>query len=388
MSKALQTAREMIGKQGSRQTIPTPALVLDLDALDKNVATMAAHCAKNGLSIRPHAKTHKCASIARRQIEAGAVGICCAKLGEAEALFEAGDGAIESILLTSPVVTGQGIERLVDLNARMPELIVAVDNAENVRALAAAAQEALRAGQGKALKCIVDLDVGLHRTGIAPGDDAFELAELVDAADSLELMGLQAYAGHLMHIENFEERREKSLACMKVLGEMRDRLKAAGLPCDIVSGGGTGSYNIDPEAKVLTELQGGSYLFMDKQYNDVPIEGGVPMPFDTSLFVQMSVVSNNTKNLATTDAGFKAFSTDAEPPVLHAGAPEGAGYFFFGDEQGGILLPDGATLPLGATLTAVTPHCDPTVNLYDAYFVVKGDALVDIWPIEARGKSA
>ena len=388
MSNALETAREMIGKQGSRQTIPTPALILDLDALEKNIVTMAEHCAKNGLSIRPHAKTHKCASIAKRQIEAGAVGICCAKLGEAEALFDAGEGAIESILLTSPVVTQQGMARLVDLNARMPELIVAVDNTENARSLAAAAEEAIREGYGKVLKCIVDLDIGLHRTGIAPGDDAFELAELVDAADSLELVGLQAYAGHLMHIEDFEERREKSLACMKTLGEMRDRLKEAGLPCGIVSGGGTGSYNIDPEAKVLTELQGGSYIFMDKQYNDVPIANGAPMPFDTSLFVQMSVVSNNTKNLATTDAGFKAFSTDAEPPVLHGGAPEGAGYFFFGDEQGGILLPDDARLPLGATLTAVTPHCDPTVNLYDAYFVVKGDTLVDIWPIEARGKSA
>ena len=388
MSNAMETARAMIGKQGSRSAIPTPALVLDLDALEKNIATLAEHCAKNGLSIRPHAKTHKCAAIAKRQIEAGAVGICCAKLGEAEALFEAGDGVIESILLTSPVVTRQGMERLIELNARMPELIVAVDNAENVRALAAAAQEAIDEGRGKALKCIVDLDVGLHRTGIAPGDDAFELAELVDAAEVLELMGLQAYAGHIMHIEDFGERREKSLACMKVLGEMRDRLKTAGLPCGIVTGGGTGSYNIDPEANVLTELQGGSYIFMDKQYNDVPIANGAPMPFDTSLFVQMSVVSNNTKNLATTDAGFKAFSTDAEPPVLHAGAPEGAGYFFFGDEQGGILLPDGKALPLGATLTAVTPHCDPTVNLYDAYHVVSGDTLVDIWPIEARGKSA
>jgi D-serine deaminase-like pyridoxal phosphate-dependent protein len=292
-------------------------------------------------------------------------------------------GGIESILITSPVVTAQGIERLMTLNAKLPDLMVVVDNPENARALAAAAAEYKRV-----LKVLVDLDIGLHRTGIRPGGDATELAELLDAAEYLDLRGLQAYAGHLMHVHDFAERREKSLAAMKVLGDQRDALKAAGLCCDILTGGGTGTYNIDPEASVLTELQGGSYIFMDKQYHDVALGNGAGFPFETSLFVQMSVVSNNTKNLATTDAGFKSFSTDAEPPKILSGAPEGTGYFFFGDEQGGILLPDGARLALGATLTAMTPHCDPTVNLYDAYHVVRGDVLVDIWPIEARGRSA
>lgn len=379
-SEALRAARDMIGEPDSRAGIPTPALVLDLDAFERNVARMAEHCRVNGLGLRPHAKTHKSVSIARAQVAAGALGICCAKLGEAEAMAA---GGIESILITSPVVTKQGLERLVALNAKLPDLMVVVDNPENARALAAAAAE-----EKRMLKVLVDLDVGLHRTGIRPGDDATDLAELLDAAEYLELVGLQAYAGHLMHIHDFAERREKSLAAMKVLGEQRDALKTKGLRCDIVSGGGTGSYNIDPEANVLTELQGGSYIFMDKQYHDVALGNGASFPFETSLFVQMSVVSNNTKNLATTDAGFKSFSTDAEPPKLLSGAPEGAGYFFFGDEQGGILLPDGAHLPLGSVLTAMTPHCDPTVNLYDAYHVVRGDVLVDIWPIEARGRSA
>ncbi|MCF8469687.1 MAG: DSD1 family PLP-dependent enzyme [Parvibaculum sp.] len=379
-SEAMNAARAMIGRQGSRAMIPTPALVLDLDAFDRNVARMAEHCRMNGLSVRPHSKTHKSVTIAKAQVAAGALGVCCAKLGEAEAMAA---GGIESILLTSPVVTVQGIGRLMVLNAKLPELMVVVDNPENGRALAAAAAEA-----GRVLKVLVDLDVGLHRTGIRPGEGATELAELLDAAEFLDLRGLQAYAGHLMHIHDFAERREKSLSAMRVLGEQRDALKEKGLPCDIVSGGGTGSYNIDPEAKVLTELQGGSYIFMDKQYNDVVLGNGAAFPFETSLFVQMSVVSNNTRNLATTDAGFKSFSTDAEPPQLLSGAPEGAGYFFFGDEQGGILLPDGASLPLGSVLTAMTPHCDPTVNLYDAYHVVRGDTLVDIWPIEARGRSA
>lgn len=379
-SEALAAARALVGKPGSRAAIPTPALVLDLDAFERNVALMADHCRVNGLGLRPHAKTHKSVAIARAQIAAGALGQCCAKLGEAEAMAA---GGIESILITSPVVTAGGIARLMALNTKLPDLMVVVDNPENARALAAAAAEARRP-----LKVLVDLDVGLHRTGIRPGEDATELAELLDAAEFLELRGLQAYAGHLMHIHDFAERREKSLAAMKVLGEQRDALKAKGLCCDIISGGGTGSYNIDPEANVLTELQGGSYIFMDKQYGDLALGNGASFPFATSLFVQMSVVSNNTRNLATTDAGFKAFATDAEPPVLLSGAPEGASYFFFGDEQGGILLPDGAHLPLDSVLTAMTPHCDPTVNLYDAYHVVRGDTLVDIWPIEARGRSA
>ncbi|MCE9648638.1 MAG: DSD1 family PLP-dependent enzyme [Parvibaculum sp.] len=371
---------DLIGKPGSRAALATPALVLDLDVFERNVATMADHCRRNGLSLRPHAKTHKSVAIARAQIAAGAIGQCCAKLGEAEAM---GEGGVESIVVTSPVVSPRGIARAMALNAKISDLMLTVDNPANATALAEAAKAA-----GKPLKVLVDLDPGLHRTGIAAGEPVLALAKQVHASGSLTLRGLQCYAGHVMHIEDFADRREKSLVAMKLLGETRDALKAAGLPCDIVSGGGTGSFDIDPEARVLTELQGGSYIFMDKQYNDVHGGNGASMPFETSLFVQMSVVSNNTRNLATTDAGFKAFSTDAAPPVLHSGAPEGSAYFFFGDEQGGIALPQGATLPLGASLTAVTPHCDPTVNLYDAYHVVRGDTLVAIWPIEARGKSA
>lgn len=371
---------DLVGKPGSRNQIATPALVLDLDAFERNLAKMADHCKRNGLGLRPHSKTHKCIEIAKAQIAAGAVGQCCAKLGEAEAM---GAGGVQSLIVTSPVVTPRGIARAMTLNAVIDDLMLTVDNPENATALSAAAKAA-----GKPLKVLVDLDPGLHRTGIAPGEPVLALAKQIHADDNLILRGLQCYAGQVMHIEEFGERREQSLKAMKLLGETRDAFKAAGLPCDILSGGGTGSFDIDPEARVLTELQGGSYIFMDKQYNDVKAPNGGAAPFETSLFVQMSVVSNNTPKLATTDAGFKAFSTDAEPPVLLAGAPEGSAYFFFGDEQGGVLLPPDVKLPLGATLTAITPHCDPTVNLYDAYHVVRGDTLVAIWPIEARGKSA
>lgn len=371
---------DLIGKPGSRAELATPALVLDLDAFERNVAKMADHCKRNGLSLRPHSKTHKSLDIAKAQLTAGAVGQCCAKLGEAETM---GEGGVESLIVTSPVVTPRGIARAMALNAKISDLMLTVDNPDNAKALAAAAKAA-----GKPLKVLVDLDPSLHRTGIAPGEPAMALAKQIHADENLILRGLQCYAGQVMHIEDFATRREKSLVAMKTLGETRDAFKAAGLPCDICSGGGTGSFDIDPEAHVLTELQGGSYIFMDKQYNDVKAGNGASVPFETSLFVQMSVISNNTPGLVTTDAGFKAFSTDAEAPVLLSGAPEGAAYFFFGDEQGGIALPDGGTLPLGASLTAITPHCDPTVNLYDAYHVVRDDTLVAIWPINARGKSA
>lgn len=371
---------DLVGKPGSRAELATPALVLDLDAFERNVARMADHCKRNGLSLRPHSKTHKSLDIAKAQLAAGALGQCCAKLGEAETM---GEGGVESLIVTSPVVTKRGIARAMALNAKISDLMLTVDNPDNARALAAAARAA-----GKPLKVLVDLDPGLHRTGIASGEPVLALAKQIHSDDNLILRGLQCYAGQVMHIEDFAERREKSLAAMKLLGATRDAFKAAGLPCDICSGGGTGSFDIDPEAHVLTELQGGSYIFMDKQYNDVKAGNGASVPFETSLFVQMSVISNNTPGLVTTDAGFKAFSTDAEAPVLLSGAPEGSAYFFFGDEQGGIALPKGESLPLGASLTAITPHCDPTVNLYDCYHVVEGDTLVAIWPIEARGKSA
>ena len=371
----------LIGEPGSVAQLATPALIIQKDVFDANIQAMKEHCVRNGLSLRPHSKTHKSVTIAKIQIEAGAVGVCCAKLGEAEVMSA---GGIESILITSPLITAQAVARLMTLNAKTPDLMVVVDHPENVETLAAAAVSA-----GKSLSVLIDLDIGLHRTGIAPGEGALELAQDIARHASLTFKGLQAYAGHLMHIDEFEERRKKSLEEMQRLKTMRDALKELDIDCAIISGGGTGTYNIDPEANVLTELQGGSYIFMDRQYNAVLGPKDTPPLFDASLFVQMTVVSKNTPGIVTTDAGFKSFATDAEdPPQLVAGAPEGANFFFFGDEQGGIFLPDGQDLALGHVLTALTPHCDPTVNLYDVYHVVEGDMLIDIWPIEARGCSS
>jgi D-serine deaminase-like pyridoxal phosphate-dependent protein len=190
-------------------------------------------------------------------------------------------------------------------------------------------------------------------------------------------------------MESPNERRDASLQTMKEFGALRDALAKDGLAPKILSGGGTGTFDIDPEAHVLTELQVGSYIFMDKQYNDVWEKPGDALPFKVSLMVQTTVISANRPGLATTDAGFKSFATDAGPPQLCSGAPDGASYFFFGDEQGGIACPrDGKLLKPGDVLRCVVPHCDPTVNLYDRYHCVRGDTLEAIWNIEARGRSA
>lgn len=372
--------RPLIGQAGGRSRLATPALVLDLDLFERNLELMAEHCRAKGLGLRPHAKTHKSAQIARRQIEAGAPGICAAKLGEAEALGEAG---IEAIHLTSPVVTDAGIARVMALNGKISDLMITVENSVIAAKLGQAAQ-----GAGKPLDVIVDLDVGLHRTGIPWGPDALALVVAVAADGGLNYRGIQGYAGHVMHIEDFAERSGASAKCMDILREARDVLSAKGLEPEIITGGGTGTYNIDADIGVLTELQAGSYVFMDRQYNDVPLANGQSMPFETSLTVQTTIISANTPGLVTTDAGFKSFAADADAPMLVAGAPEGSSYFFFGDEQGGIMVKsEEATLPLGSTVNCITPHCDPTVNLYDVYHCIRGDELVDIWDVTARGRS-
>ncbi|MBS0276423.1 MAG: DSD1 family PLP-dependent enzyme [Proteobacteria bacterium] len=373
--------RDLIGVPGGRAMLATPALVIDLDAMERNIAAMAAHAKKHNIALRPHAKTHKCSEIAKLQIAAGALGICCAKLGEGEALAEAG---IDSILLTSPVVTERGIARVMALNAKIGELRVTCDNAAVAKRLDAAAR-----ASGKKLRVVVDIDPGLGRTGIRPGDGAVALVEQVAKSEGLIFDGLQCYAGQVQHMESPNERRAASLNAMKELAELRDQLKAKGIAIPLLSGGGTGTFDIDPDAKTLTELQVGSYIFMDKQYNEVWEKPGDRPPFEPSLFVQTTVVSANREGLATTDAGFKAFATDAGNPAIFRGAPDGANYFFFGDEQGGIFYPaQNGKLDVGAVILCIVPHCDPTVNLYDRYHGVRGDVLESIWTIEARGRSA
>ena len=376
---ALGPNESLIDERQSRARLITPALVLDLDAMERNIATMAAYAAEAGVAVRPHAKTHKSVQIAGRQLGAGALGICCATLGEAEALAE---GGIEGLLITSPVVAPAKIERLMSLRGDSETLMVSLDNVENLRALEAAAQ-----ASDFVLDVVIDVDVGLHRTGARDADSAVALAQAAEASESLRFAGLQGYAGHVQHIEDFGDRRATSHGDLAPLREARDKLVAQGIAVPIVTGAGTGTHDIDTEIGLMTELQVGSYVVMDVEYLDVQARDGGDWRFEPALFVRSTVVSASHDGSATMDAGLKCFATDGPLPRFHTGLPIGAEYEYFGDEHGRIVFA-GANerLAIGAALECIVPHCDPTVNLYDHYHCVRGDTLVDIWPIEARGR--
>ena len=367
----------LIGQPGSRDGLNTPALILDLAAFERNVARMAEFARKHGLALRPHAKSHKSADIARAQIAAGAVGLCCAKLGEAEALAAEG---IDGLHLTSPVVTPPAIARLAALSRRVASLSVVADHPHSIDALASAAQG------DPPLTVFVDIDPGIRRTGVASPQHAVELARRIVERSSLRYGGVQFYCGAQQHIQSFAERREAIAERTGYLSTCLAELSAAGLSPKVVTGGGTGSHAIDAELGVLTELQVGSYIFMDREYAECDPGDGGTVPFETALLVDARVISANASGLVTIDAGLKAFAADAGAPVVLSGAGDDARYRFMGDEHGAVI---GSDLPgLGARITLGTPHCDPTVNLYDAYHVISGEVLTAIWPVTARGRSA
>jgi D-serine deaminase-like pyridoxal phosphate-dependent protein len=371
----------LIDRQGSRRDLNTPVLVVDLDVLDRNIAVMAAFAADQGLQLRPHAKTHKSPDIAARQIAAGAIGACCAKLGEAEALA---DGGITTGLhITSPVVSVPAMARLAALNLRTEGMMCVVDHPDNAHALGQATLAA-----GKPLDVLIDIDPGIHRTGVGSPEAAVALLAAIRAEPGLTYRGVQCYCGMQQHIESFAARQTAMDERAGFIRGIIEALSEAGGPPEIVSGGGTGTHRIDAGLKLFTELQVGSYIFMDSQYLACELsETPGVQPFETSLMIDARVVSANAPGMATLDAGFKAFSTDANPPLVLAGAAEGAKYFFMGDEHGALITP-GATPPgLAEIVTLAAPHCDPTVNLYDTYHVVRGDTLVGLWPVAGRGRS-
>jgi D-serine deaminase-like pyridoxal phosphate-dependent protein len=364
----------LIGQQGSRASLNTPALLIDIDALDRNIAAMARLASRAGVAIRPHAKTHKSVEIARRQIAAGAVGVCCAKLGEAEALSA---GRVDNILITSPVVGQPATERLLALARTAKGLMATVDHPDVVDRLAAA---------GEPLTLLIDIDPGFHRTGVADADAAVALARRVAAAPNLTYAGVQFYCGSQQHIELLAERRDAIADRTAYLSMVLARLTEAGLAPGLVTGGGTGSHAIDMELGVLNELQAGSYIFMDRQYADCETPHGDEL-FETALMIDARVISANHPAFVTVDAGLKAFATEAGPPPVLNGAANGSIYRFMGDEHGAVIPPKGEAPPrLGAVVTFAAPHCDPTVNLYDAYHVVRADTLIDIWPVDGRGR--
>lgn len=354
--------------------VDTPCLILDLDAFERNLQRLRESLAGRNVMVRPHAKSHKCPQIALRQIELGAVGVCCQKVSEAEALVE---GGVRDVLITNEIVGAPKLKRLAALAGRA-QVAVCADNAGNVAALDAAARES-----GVTLDVLVEINVGANRCGVAPGTPALELAQKIAASGNLRFAGLQAYQGSAQHLRQVGERRAAIEAASADVRRTTALLDKAGIACGKVTGAGTGTYVFEAASAVYDEIQPGSYIFMDADYarNDWT-ESGIPR-FEHSLFVWTTVMSRPAPDRAIVDAGLKASSIDSGMPRV-ADAP-GVEYVKASDEHGVLQLNGAPGYAVGDKLRLIPGHCDPTVNLYDQYVCIRNDRVEAMWPITARG---
>jgi 3-hydroxy-D-aspartate aldolase len=363
----------------SKWDLDTPALCVDLDKLEANIAKAQATLTKNGIAARPHAKTHKCAAIAKLQLQAGGIGICTAKLSEAEALFAQG---IEKICMTTANLSPAKIRRAMQLTKRNRSFIQAVDYSPNARDLSAAAKQA-----GITADIVIDVAVGT-RSGIPAGDEAIELAKLVDTLPNLRLRGLLSYDGGAQHVNGFAARKERALNGLEGNVKVYEAMKAAGLNTEIFSGGGTGTYSVQHLTPGFTDVQVGSYIFMDMQYLAIGSEDGDPVykDFAPSLTVLATIVNNRFPGRLTTDAGAKALTLNV-PRAGVIGEP-GMDYNAGSDEFGVITIKEASkSYKIGDRLELIVPHCDPVVNLYDQIYGTRNDRVEVVWPVTARGKS-
>jgi D-serine deaminase-like pyridoxal phosphate-dependent protein len=355
--------------------VDTPALIIELDAFERNLKKMADRLQGQSVRLRGHAKTHKCAEVARRQIALGAVGVCCQKVGEAEAMVRGGVG---DVLITNQIVGPSKLRRLVALS-KEAQVAVCCDDAGNAKALCAAAQEA-----GVTLKVLVEVDCGAGRCGVLPGEPVLELARHIDALPGLEFGGLQAYHGSAQHIRGFTERKVAVEKAAELTRATVALLQRAGLKCERVSGAGTGTFEFEMGLGVHNEMQAGSYVFMDADYaRNLGAEGDYVVDFEHSLFVLATVMSANRPGNAVVDAGLKSFSVDQGMPGVWQ--REGVDFLKMSDEHGKLGLDEGVELAIGEKLMLIPGHCDPTVNLYDWYVCVRNRRVEALWPIVARG---
>jgi 3-hydroxy-D-aspartate aldolase len=360
----------------SLDEVDTPALIIDLDAFERNLRRLPEAIAGRPVKARPHAKTHKCPVIALKQVELGAVGVCVQKVSEAEAMVY---GGVRDVLVTNEVVGRQKLQRLTSLahNARVG---VCVDDLSQVHALDAAAGEA-----GVRLLVCVEVNMGGNRCGVEPGEPALDLARAVAAAPHLVFAGLQAYHGSAQHLRGWDERRQAIAQAADKAGRTRDLLARHGIDCATVTGAGTGSFEFEATSGVYTELQCGSYIFMDADYGrNCDRDGGPFTTFEPSLYVWATVMSRPTQDRAIVDAGLKALAFDSGPPIV-CDEPT-ATYDRASDEHGRLGI-SGVTnrLALGDKVRLIPGHCDPTVNLYDWYVCIRNNRVEQLWPITARG---
>ena len=361
------------------EELQTPALIIDLDVFDANLVKMQSYLQEQDIALRAHTKMHKCPIIARKQLESGARGVCAAKVSEAEVMCAAG---IEDVLVTSPIATPDKVSRFVEARKNNPGLKIVVDCADSADLLAKVAGL-----EGLVVDVFVDLDPGMGRTGIETGDKTLQLVRHIGESNSLNLSGLQMYAGNCMHIEGFSKRKQKYAHLLSKGVETLALLDEAGIVIPVVSGGGTGTYNMESDLGLINELQAGSYAFMDIEYRDI---GGVDseqfLDFGVSLFVLVTAISQPQSRLITVDGGFKSFASDKMAPEFRD--VEGVIYHWGGDEHGIVQLNNPShEIRLGNKLSMLTPHCDPTVNLHDFYFPYRDGLVHEVWPISARGFS-
>jgi 3-hydroxy-D-aspartate aldolase len=355
--------------------ICTPALIIDLDVFEKNILQMRNFVEQKGIRHRAHAKTHKSADIALFQIEhGGACGICCQKVSEAEALVEKG---VKDILVSNQVVDLRKIDRLAVL-AQQARVIICIDDLANIKNLSNAAQK-----HNVIIECLVEIDCGAGRCGVNPGEPVLELAKKITGAKNLSFSGLQAYHGPAQHIRNFYERKAKIKGVVQEVSSTITLLKNAGLECEIVGGAGTGTYYFEGTSKVYNEMQCGSYIFMDADYQKIlDVNGKFISEFKNSLFIYTSIMSHSKPDVAICDAGLKVQSVDSGPPVIFG--RDDVSYLKCSDEHGVISDPNG-NLKLNEKIKLIPGHCDPTCNAHDWYVGVRSGKVECLWPVTARG---
>lgn len=356
----------------SVDAIETPALIVDLDAFEANLTAMADFARARGIRLRPHGKTHKCAAIGLRQMQLGAVGLCCQKVSEAEALVAGGVG---NVLVTNEVLGPAKLQRLVALTAKA-EIGICIDSNLGLDRLTQAMASAPRP-----MDVYLELDVGAGRCGVIEIADAVALVERIVGADKLRFGGIHAYQGSAQHLRTQAERRKAIDFAAGRAGALKTALEARGITVPVITGAGTGTFPIEAASGVYTEIQPGSYIFMDRDYGDNQPDPAAPI-FAHSLFVLTSVMSRRAE-FAVIDAGLKSHSIDSGFPTV-SGFPE-LSFDQPSDEHGVIRGSQNALPNLDDKLRLIPGHCDPTVNLYDWIIAVRGDKVAEIWPVDARG---
>jgi D-serine deaminase-like pyridoxal phosphate-dependent protein len=361
----------------SIESLDTPSMIVDLDLMEANLSKMFSQLLPLGVNIRPHLKTTKSAILAKRMVEAGAKGGCVAKLSEAEVMCRLG---FTDLLITCEIIGAPKVQRLVELFREYKDVRIVVDSEEGASAISDAIA---RSGIEESVQTLIDLDVGLRRTGVQPGDPALQLSRHIASLPHLKIIGIQGYEGHLQHIHGLENRKKQCLESMRILTSTADALRQHGHNIEVVTTGGTGTAEFCASVKGVTEVQPGSFLFMDTDYRNAI--GSIN--FHQSLTILTTVLSKQGPNVITIDTGLKSLSTDSG--FAECKTP-GYTYGVLGDEHGSLKWEEGdkgkgKELKIGDRVEMVPSHIDPTVNLHDVYYAHRKGVIEEIWPVDSRG---